>query len=117
VPDQLKLQVGCNSLHAEENAIDLAHRFGLADLLPGSSVYSTLSPCIRCIQKLKKNGVAKVYYELAYESVDKERDEMWEKEAREAFEVYEQVSIVGQDSKKIAGALLGVTSERLLPSS
>ncbi|MDR3134767.1 MAG: dCMP deaminase family protein, partial [Deltaproteobacteria bacterium] len=102
VPDSLKLHGGCNSLHAEENAIDLAHRFGLADLLPGSTLYSTLSPCVRCIGKLKNNGVSKVYYELAYESVDKERDKAWAKIARESFEVYEQLAITGQDAKKIA---------------
>ncbi|MDR2368144.1 MAG: dCMP deaminase family protein [Deltaproteobacteria bacterium] len=116
VPDDLKLQAGCHSLHAEENAIDLAHRFGVADLLPGSTLYSTLSPCIRCIGKLKRNGVARVYYELAYESVNRERDEDWARVARESFEVYERLSIEGQEAKKIAGALLGLTSERLLPS-
>lgn len=116
IPDQLKLQAGCHSLHAEENAVNLAHSFGVASLLPGSTLYSTLSPCIRCIATLKKNGIAKVYYELAYQSVDNERDEEWTKVARESFEVYEQLTIPDQDSKKIAGALLGVTSERLLPS-
>jgi dCMP deaminase len=116
VPDQMKLQAGCNSLHAEENAIDLAHRLGLAGLLPVSTLYTTLAPCERCIEKMRLNGMTKVYYELAYESVDKERDAMWARKARSVFSVYEQISLGGQETKKIAGALLGVTSDRLLPS-
>jgi dCMP deaminase len=116
IPDRLKLLHGCSSLHAEENAIDLAHRFGVADLLPGATLYSTLSPCIKCIERLKNNGITKVYYELPYESVNRERDESWARAAKEAFDVYERLSISGDDAKKIAGALLGITSERLLPS-
>jgi dCMP deaminase len=116
VPDSLKLQEGCRSLHAEENAIGLAHSFGLASHLPGSTLYSTLSPCIRCIKRLRENGVARVFYELPYQSVDAGRDEEWSRAAREAFEVYERLPMPGQEARKIAGALLGVTSVRLLPS-
>jgi dCMP deaminase len=116
VPDSLKLSSGCRSLHAEENALDFARRFGLSELLKGAAIYSTLSPCIRCIEKLRESGIADVYYELAYESVDRERDLRWEAEAKKAFRVYERVTIEGRDERKIAGALLGTTSERLLPS-
>ena len=115
VPDGLK-QAACRSLHAEENALALAERLGLAELLPGSAIYTTLSPCGRCIERLRRHQVARVYYELAYESIDHERDLLWEASAREAFEVYEQVSISRPSARKIAGALVGVTSERLLPS-
>ena len=131
VPDEFKHE-GCRSLHAEENALKLAVRLGLGELLNGSAIYSTLSPCIRCIERLRSHGVAKVYYELAYESVDQGRDRLWEAAARDAFEVYEQVVpsvsrskdaspmssslLSGPSARKIAGALVGVTSERLLPS-
>ncbi|MDR1052122.1 MAG: dCMP deaminase family protein [Deltaproteobacteria bacterium] len=116
LPDREKLRGGCRSLHAEENAIDFAARFGLTDQLPGATLYSTLSPCIKCIGRLKASGIAEVYYELAYQSVDLERDRQWEAAAREAFKVYEQISIDEPNGRKIAGALLTVTSERLLPS-
>jgi dCMP deaminase len=115
VPDEHKLNA-CRSLHAEANAIDLAERLGLSELLRGSTVYTTLSPCVRCIERLKASGVAKVYYELAYASIDLDRDRRWEAAAREAFEVYEQLAISDPSLRKIAGALVGVTSERLLPS-
>ncbi|MDR0356568.1 MAG: dCMP deaminase family protein [Deltaproteobacteria bacterium] len=117
VPDSLKLAVGCRSLHAEENAVDFAHRFGLAHLLAGATVYTTLSPCIRCIEKLKNNGISQIYYELSYESMDQERDKEWETIAKNTFKVYEQLSISDSDNQKIAGALIGITSERLIPSS
>jgi dCMP deaminase len=116
VPDQLKLQV-CRSLHAEENALNLAKRLGLERLLSGTSIYTTLSPCIRCIEYLKRCGVKKVYYELAYQSIDAERDREWERIALEAFEVYQQVSLSEPATQKIAQAVVGITSERLLPSS
>jgi dCMP deaminase len=115
VPDQLK-HVACRSLHAEENALKLAVKLGIGHLLKGSTIYSTLSPCIRCIERLRGHGVARVYYELAYESVDAGRDREWEAAAKEAFEIYEKVSLSDPSSRKIAGALVGVTSERLLPS-
>jgi dCMP deaminase len=115
VPDELKHQ-SCRSLHAEENALSLAVKLGLSELLAGAAIYSTLSPCVRCIERLKALGVARVYYELAYESIDAERDRRWEALAKESFEVYERVSLSGPSARKIAGALVGVTSERLLPS-
>jgi dCMP deaminase len=116
IPDELKLQKGCNSLHAEENAISFAHEFGVADQLPDATLYTTLSPCIRCIKKLHANKIHRVYYELPYASVNKERDERWSRIARKSFSVYEQLSISEKDASKIAGALLEITSERLLPS-
>ncbi|MDR2339993.1 MAG: dCMP deaminase family protein [Deltaproteobacteria bacterium] len=115
VPDSGKLNF-CPSVHAEENALALADRLGLSALLRGSTLYSTLSPCVRCIGNLVAHGVARVYYELAYRSVDRERDLEWERLARESFEVYEQVLIASPSLGKIASSLLEATSERLMPS-
>jgi dCMP deaminase len=115
VPDLLK-QEACKSLHAEQNALDLAVRLGLEDRLAGSSVYVTLAPCLRCIKAMAEKGVERVYYELAYQSVDAERDAQWQKAAEEAFGLYRQLSLSPPSSQKISGAILGVTSTRLLPS-
>ncbi|MDR1546111.1 MAG: dCMP deaminase family protein [Deltaproteobacteria bacterium] len=115
VPDSLKHDV-CRSLHAEENAVRLALRLGLDPLLAGASVYTTLSPCVRCIGLMREHGVAKVFFELAYESVDQDRDRRWRELAESSFEVYRQIGLSGPSSRKIAGAVVGVTSERLLPS-
>jgi dCMP deaminase len=115
VPDSEKLS-HCPSVHAEENALALADRLGLSELLKGATLYSTLSPCVRCIGNLRAHGISRVYYELAYQSVDLGRDRHWERLAREAFEVYERVSISAPSLGKIAASLLETTSGRLLPS-
>jgi dCMP deaminase len=115
VPDQLKFPV-CRSLHAEANALALAEKLGLSERLKGAVLYSTLSPCVSCAKALASRGIAKVYYELAYRSIDAERDREWEKLARDSFEVYENLQISPDSLAKIAGSILGVTSERLLPS-
>jgi len=114
IPDSAKLD-GCPSVHAEENAVALAERLGLN--LQGASVYITLAPCIRCLERLASAGVRHVYYELAYRSVDPERDRAWEEKARQRFETYTQISLSKPSLRKLAGALIGVTSARLLPSA
>jgi dCMP deaminase len=116
VPDSLKME-SCRSLHAERNAVNLAERLGLAELLRGSTVYTTLSPCVRCVELMRDKGVAKVHFELLYQSVDDERDRRWLELGRESFEVFSQISLSERSSQKILGALTGDTSERLLPSS
>jgi dCMP deaminase len=115
VPDSVKLSF-CQSVHAEENALALADRLGLAPLLKGSTLYSTLSPCIRCIRNLEAHGVDKVYYELAYDSVDVNRDREWEELARSAFKVYERVEIGDASLGKLVSSLVETTSARLIPS-
>jgi dCMP deaminase len=115
VPDSLKL-AHCHSLHAEENALALADRLGLTALLEGSTLYCTLSPCVKCIANLAGHGVSKVYYELDYDSVDRERDRKWHELARGSFEVFERLSISPPSLEKIVRTVLGVTSRRLLPS-
>ncbi|MDR2352671.1 MAG: dCMP deaminase family protein [Deltaproteobacteria bacterium] len=116
IPDGLKLNF-CPSLHAEANALELADRLGIGDLLKGSTLYTTLSPCIKCTLNLKNHGIAKVYYELAYNSIDIQRDKEWEQLAKLSFEVYEQINISTQSLEKILASILDTTSERLLPSS
>ncbi|MDR0549437.1 MAG: dCMP deaminase family protein [Deltaproteobacteria bacterium] len=107
----------CPSVHAEENAVAIAERFNLTRLLVGSTLYTTLAPCVRCTERLAAAGVKKVYFELAYESVNRERDLQWLKLAQDSFEVFERISLTGSALDKIASSLMNVTSERLLPSA
>lgn len=113
VPDELKLEY-CPSVHAEENALRLAEQLQVD--VSSAAVYTTLSPCIRCLERLRAKGISEVYYELAYKSVDPERDADWERTARRHFHVYQQVTIRAASISKLVGALLGQTSRRLLPS-
>lgn len=105
----------CPAIHAEENAVALAEKLGVP--LAGATAYVTLSPCGQCIARLARAGVAGVYYELRYESIDPARDEAWEDEARRSFQAYGPVSISPRSLEKIVGAMRGLTSERLLPSA
>jgi dCMP deaminase len=115
IPDRSKLE-HCRSLHAEENALALADGMGLAPRLEGATLYSTLSPCIRCIGNLASHKVARVYYEMAYGSVDMTRDREWEELARDSFEVFEELAISPGSLHKIVWSILTPTSRRLLPS-
>jgi deoxycytidylate deaminase len=103
-------------VHAEENAVSLVESYGLAHLLEGSAIYTTLAPCVRCSERLAKAGVRKVYFELVYESINRERDQQWLQLAQRSFEVFERVRLSGDTLQKIAGALVNPTSERILPS-
>ncbi len=113
VPDKDKFLI-CPSIHAEENAIQRAKKQNID--IKDSTLYCTLAPCIRCIERLADAGISKVYYELKYESVDKERDAQWNERAQELFTVYKQVNLSEESIQKIAGTIMGLSSERLLSS-
>jgi dCMP deaminase len=50
----------CICVHAEQNAILAAARFGIA--VQGSTVYSTMRPCFGCTKEMLQAGVREVYY-------------------------------------------------------
>jgi len=50
----------CICVHAEQNAILAAARFGIA--VQGSTVYSTMRPCFGCTKEMLQAGVKEVYY-------------------------------------------------------
>lgn len=61
--DQYPSGVGydlCICVHAEQNAILAAARFGIA--IQGSSVYTTMRPCFGCTKEMLQAGVRSVYY-------------------------------------------------------
>jgi dCMP deaminase len=115
IPDVHKYNF-CHSLHAEHNAVSQADRLGYGPLLKGATLYITLSPCVNCIETLVRHGVSRVYYELAYKSIDAKRDAEWEALAKASFEVYEKLAISDDSLRKILSSVLNVTSDRLLPS-
>lgn len=56
---------GCEiSVHAEANAVAFAARHGIA--LLGSTLYATLSPCVKCAQLIVNVGVQRVVYDRSY---------------------------------------------------
>jgi dCMP deaminase len=55
----------CVCCHAEENAITQAAYHGIA--LLGSTVYSTMSPCLMCAKMIINAGIQEVVYKQEYE--------------------------------------------------
>ena len=58
---------GCVAVHAEANAIAWAARNGNA--LLGSTLYTTLSPCVKCAELIVVAGVARVVWHTIYRDV------------------------------------------------
>ena len=52
------------ALHAEENAILYAVKNG--SKIEGSTLYTTLSPCIACARLILSSGISVVYYKNSY---------------------------------------------------
>lgn len=58
---------GCVAVHAEANAIAFAARHGIA--LLGSTLYTTLTPCVKCAELIVNAGVARVVWRTVYRDV------------------------------------------------
>lgn len=71
------LDVGClverghcrRTIHSEVNAIEWARKIGLGDLLKGTTMYVTGSPCPDCQRAIAEAGIARVVYRYAYRGV------------------------------------------------
>lgn len=50
----------CICVHAEQNALLAAARFGIA--VQGSTMYTTMRPCFGCTKELLQAGVREVFY-------------------------------------------------------
>jgi dCMP deaminase len=106
----------CRASHAEANAIAQAARYGVA--IKGATLYVTLQPCFVCLKLLATAQIKQVYFELAYGSKDKARDQFWEQAVAEAgLEVFEQLSITPGALQFIMPSLEGVTSRRRLAAT
>lgn len=67
--DQLKIPSGerqeiCRGVHAEQNALIQAARFGIS--LEGSTIYVTHHPCIVCAKLIINAGIKTIKYLEAY---------------------------------------------------
>lgn len=63
----------CICVHAEQNALLAAARFGVA--IEGCTVYSTLQPCFGCLKELIQASVREVCYLAPWESQFREQYE------------------------------------------
>ncbi len=106
----------CRASHAEANAIAQAARYGVA--IKGATLYVTLQPCFVCLKLLATAQIKRVYFELAYGSKDKARDQFWEQAVVEAgLEVFEQLTISSAALDYIVPSLKEITSRRRLAAT
>ena len=100
------------AIHAEVNAVAHAARNGIK--LDGSTVYTTLSPCMNCLKVLISTGVKKVFFEHIYDFNNKGGDkyllEQYEKN-RDLIDV-RQLEISKEVLTEMGEFLKGVTSAR-----
>jgi len=54
----------CRGIHAEQNALIQASKFGIA--LDGSTIYVTNQPCITCSKLIINAGIKKIIYKNPY---------------------------------------------------
>jgi len=54
----------CICVHAEQNAIITAARFGIR--VEGATLYTTLSPCFGCLKEAVQAGIGRVVYDEEY---------------------------------------------------
>jgi dCMP deaminase len=54
----------CICVHAEQNALLAAARFGLRS--EGGTLYTTLSPCFGCLKEAIQAGVRRIVFEMEY---------------------------------------------------
>ena len=66
----------CICVHAEQNAILAAARFGIA--IQGSTVYSTMRPCFGCTKEMLQAGVKAVYYLHDWTHPDREKQAQYQ---------------------------------------
>lgn len=113
-PDIDKYNI-CKSIHAEQNAIAHAAKFGVS--LNNGIMYCTLQPCYICLKSIAALGIKKVNFELFYESSNKKRDESW-KDAFKEFGIECRQIIVSPEniSKAIEFLRIPISYRRLKPT-
>ena len=111
IKDEEKYNV-CKALHAEQNAILYAAKYGVS--LINSKIYCTLQPCYICTKLIAGVGIKTVYFELLYESKDRIRDNRWRRSLDEYGIVYKQVKVEKHNISRALEFLSFPTSYRRL---
>jgi dCMP deaminase len=71
IPSGERVEI-CRGIHAEQNALVQASRFGIA--LEGGTVYTNTQPCVTCSKLLINSGIVRIVYLEPY--ADKLGEEM-----------------------------------------
>lgn len=84
----------CICVHAEQNAVLAAARFGQATL--GATLYSTMRPCFGCLKEALQAGIAEVHYLEDWMIPSREDDQALAAQyaaLRSRFQKFEQAEI------------------------
>jgi dCMP deaminase len=74
----------CICVHAEQNAILSAARFGIS--VQGATVYTTTQPCFGCLKEMLQAKISQVYYIHQWTSPRSQEQEQQYKRLMEEFE-------------------------------
>jgi dCMP deaminase len=67
----------CICVHAEQNALLAAARFGIA--VAGGTMYTTMRPCFGCTKEMLQAGIREVYYLHDWTHPDPEKQAQYER--------------------------------------
>lgn len=98
----------CLCVHAEQNALLTAARFGQRTL--DSTITSTTQPCFGCLKELLQAGITEVRYLHPWDPVEAYRDARLAEQyaaLRSRFGVFERVGDPERDTPRLFGDLLG----------
>jgi dCMP deaminase len=97
----------CICVHAEQNAVLTAARFGQQTL--GAAIYSTVQPCFGCLKELLQAGIEEIYYLHAWDPFEAYQDQALVNQyvtLRTRFSVCEQVGDPARDTPELFASLL-----------
>ena len=98
----------CLCVHAEQNALLTAARFGNRTL--GAAVTSSVQPCFGCLKELLQAGITEVRYLHPWDPVEAYKDDALAAQyadLRARFSVFSQVGDPERDSENLFAPLLG----------
>jgi len=98
----------CLCVHAEQNALLTAARFGQQTL--GAGLTSTTQPCFGCLKEMLQAGITEVRYLHPWDPVEAYKDEALAKqyaELRSRFKVFEPVGDPATDDPNLFAGLIG----------
>lgn len=98
----------CLCVHAEQNAILTAARFGQQTL--GASLTSTMQPCFGCLKEMLQAGITEVHYLHPWDPLEAYHDEALATQyaaLRSRFAVFEQVGNEAMDGDELFAPILG----------
>lgn len=99
----------CICVHAEQNTLLQAARFGIA--AEGADLYSTMRPCFGCTKELLQAGIRRVYYLHEWQYPDPEMQEEYQRLQSHFPEGVHHLDIEDPDTRWAVSSLRGEARE------